>query len=194
MLVMKAGAPPGAPQLAIRDKTSDFSGLSIVDTRVMGNAEAATLYGPEFGVALGPWFMVGEYSTAKIDNYLMPSVKFDAWHLYTTWMLSGESYATRYRISDGEFKNVRPSRDFDPRGGGFGAWELGLRYAAIDLNDADFIGGEEDAASLALNWYLNRHLRLMFDWTRVLDTDGSSDVRLYAPDMNIFTLRSQLNF
>ncbi|MDR2214147.1 MAG: OprO/OprP family phosphate-selective porin, partial [Pseudomonadales bacterium] len=27
---------PGAPQLAIRDKTSDFSGLSIVDTRVMG--------------------------------------------------------------------------------------------------------------------------------------------------------------
>ena len=56
------------------------------------------------------------------------------------------------------------------------------------------MGGEEDALSLGLNWYLNRNVRIMADWTRILDTDESSLIRLYAPDMDIFTIRTQWNY
>jgi phosphate-selective porin OprO/OprP len=184
----------GTPELTIKDKTSDFSNLSIVNTHVMTNAESATLAGPEFGLAWGPLFVFGEYTDAKIDSYLTPSVDFSSWHLGATWALTGESYAARYRISDGEFKNIRPTRNFDFGSGAPGAWEIGARFASIDLNDGDFIGGEEDVGSMALNWYINRNVRFMFDWTRILDTDGSNAVRLYAPGMNIFTVRSQYAF
>jgi phosphate-selective porin OprO/OprP len=185
---------PGTPQLSIRDKTSDFSNLSIVDTHLMTNAESATLYGPEFGVALGPLFVVGEYTDATIKSHLMEPLDFSSWHVAATWTLTGETYAERYRIADGEFKNIRPIRNFDLETGGLGAWEVGARFASIDLNDGDFIAGQEDVGSMALNWYVNRNVRFMFDWTRILDTDGSSIVRLYAPGMDIFTLRSQYAF
>jgi phosphate-selective porin len=56
------------------------------------------------------------------------------------------------------------------------------------------MGGTEDALSIALNWYPNRSVRIMADWSRVLDTDESNTVRLFAQDMDIFTLRTQWNF
>jgi phosphate-selective porin len=56
------------------------------------------------------------------------------------------------------------------------------------------VGGEEDALSIALNWYPNRNVRIMADWSRILNTDESNQIRLYAPDMDIFTLRTQWNF
>ncbi|MDR0780660.1 MAG: hypothetical protein LBF16_08195, partial [Pseudomonadales bacterium] len=185
---------PGTPELVIRDKTADFSGLSIVNTGVMANAQSATLAGPEFGLALGSVFVAGEYTDAKIDRAFAPNVAFGAWHIGATWALTGESYAARYALGEGKFKNIRPARNFDLNTGAPGAWEIGARFASIDLNDGSFIGGQEDVGSLALNWYLNRNVRLMFDWTRILDTDGSNAIRLYAPDMNIYTLRSQFVF
>jgi phosphate-selective porin OprO/OprP len=188
------GIDSGTPQLNIKDKTSDFSNLSIVNAGVMNEAESATLQGPEFGLALGPLFVFGEYTAARIDSRQLQTLDFSAWHVAATWALTGESYAARYRISDGEFKNIRPIRNFDLENGGPGAWEIGARLAAIDLNDGSFIGGQEDVGSLALNWYVNRNLRFMADWSRILDTDGSNTVRLYAPGMDIFTLRSQYAF
>jgi hypothetical protein len=34
----------------------------------------------------------------------------------------------------------------------------------------------------------------MADWSRVLDTDESNTIRMFAQDMDIFTLRTQWNF
>ena len=97
-------------------------------------------------------------------------------------------------VDAGEFKAIRPNQYFDLSNGEFGAWEISARYASVDLNDGDIMGGEEDALSLGLNWYLNRNVRIMADWTRILDTDESSLIRLYAPDMDIFTIRTQWNY
>ena len=69
-----------------------------------------------------------------------------------------------------------------------------ILYPAIDLNDGNVMGGTEDALSIALNWYPNRSVRIMADWSRVLDTDESNTVRMFAQDMDIFTLRTQWNF
>jgi phosphate-selective porin OprO/OprP len=97
-------------------------------------------------------------------------------------------------MNSGEFKGLRPAKNFDWANGGIGAWEIAARYAAIDLNDGNVMGGTEDALSIALNWYPNRSVRIMADWSRVLDTDESNTIRMFAQDMDIFTLRTQWNF
>jgi phosphate-selective porin OprO/OprP len=53
--------------------------------------------------------------------------------------------------------------------GGWGAWEIAGRYSTIDLNDRlalanGIAGGRQTVYTLALNWYINRNVRLMFDY------------------------------
>lgn len=184
----------GSAPLRLRDKTSDFSSFSVVDTGMLSTATSVRMNGPEAAASFGPLFVFGEYSKADIARSGEPSLEFDGWHVAASWVLTGESYAERYRIDEGEFKNIRPAKPFSLRDGGIGAWEVAARLASIDLNDADIPGGEEDAVSLALNWYPNRNMRLMADWTRVIDTDESSLIRRYAPDTDILTLRTQWNY
>ena len=53
-----------------------------------------------------------------------------------------------------------------------GGWELAARHASINLCDGNFKDGEEDAVSLTLNWHPKCHIRLMLDWSSIVDTDG----------------------
>ncbi len=182
------------PSLKIKDKTTDFSALNIVNTGTLADAEAVTLFGPEFAAVWGSLYVFAEHTTTEVTRTAAPDLTFSGWHAAAAWSLTGESRAGRYSMSSGEFKGLRPSKHFDWANGGIGAWEIAARYATVDLNDADVVGGEEDALSIALNWYPNRNVRFMADWSRILDTDGSNTVRLYAPDMDIFTLRTQWNF
>ena len=183
-----------SPLFRIRDKTSDFSDLNIVNTGILPDVERVSMLGPEFAASFGPLFVFGEYTRASIERAAFSTLDFDAWHVAATWALTGESYANRYRLDEGEFKNIRPSRAFSARDGGWGGWEVGARLASIDLNDGDFVGGSEEVASLTLNWYLNRNMRIMADWSRILDTDASNSTRMLAKDMDIFTLRTQWNY
>jgi phosphate-selective porin OprO/OprP len=185
---------PATPTFSIKDKTTDFSALSIVNTGAIANADAVTLFGPELALAFGPLYVFAEYTDANISRSNAGDLNFDAWHIGTAWTLTGESRAERYRIDAGEFKNLRPASTFDLRKGDFGAVEIAARYAAINLNDGAFIGGEEEAASLALNWQPNYNVRLMLDWTHIMDTDGSNAIRQFAPDMDILTFRTQYNY
>ena len=49
-----------------------------------------------------------------------------------------------------------------------GAWEIAARYSYVNLNDGQGLnriqGGAMDGVSLALNWYLNNNMNIMFDW------------------------------
>lgn len=183
-----------SPALSIKDKTSDFSELSIVNTGTLAGAETATLYGPEFGVSAGRFYAFGEYNVAEIERRGAAGLDFSSWHVGAAWTLTGESRAARYRIDAGEFKNLRSEQNFAPGSGNFGVIELAARLASIDLNDGSVVGGKEDAASLSLNWYPNNNVRFLLDWTRILDTDGSNTIRQFAPDMDIVTLRTQYNY
>ena len=182
------------PSVRLRDKTTDFSELSIVNTGVLADAESATLFGPEIGASFGPLWLFAEHTSAQISRVANSGLDFSGWHAAAAWSLTGESRSSRYRIDAGEFKSLRPNNDFDLSNGTWGAFELSARYAEIDLTDGNIVGGEEDALSVGLNWYPNRNLRIMADWTRILDTDESNTVRMFAPDMNVFTLRTQWNY
>jgi phosphate-selective porin OprO/OprP len=194
--IRAAHRQPDAASSAVRmrDETTQFSNLRIVDTGQLTNVEGVTLYGPEAAVAYGPFSLSGEYNRAALSRSTVDDLSFESWHVAATWTLTGESRAAAYRIDAGEFKRLTGERDFSLADGGWGAWELAARYATIDLNDGAFVGGEEDAFSAALNWYVNTNVRLMFDYTRILDTDESNPVRTAVPGLNIYQMRVQYTF
>jgi phosphate-selective porin OprO/OprP len=57
------------------------------------------------------------------------------------------------------FKNGRNGLCFGP-----GAWEIAARYSYLDLNDGDVQGGILESETVGINWYLNTHLKIQFDY------------------------------
>ena len=182
--------PAASATVRIRHETTSFSELSIVDTAAIGGVDNVTLVGPEAVFATGPFSVAAEYNHARIEHALGAS-SFDAWHVAATWSLTGESRAAAYEIRDGEFKRLAPTQNFSP-GDAPGAWELAARYSSIDLSDGSIVGGEGKTITLGSNWYPNRNVRVMLDWTRVLESDDST--RAAAEGLDVLTLRAQITF
>ncbi len=72
-----------------------------------------------------------------------------------------------------------------------GAWEVGLRYSHIDLNDEGISGGEEDNITVGLNWYLNPNVRMMFNY---VNADLEDRAGIPDGDADIFQTRFQIDF
>jgi phosphate-selective porin OprO/OprP len=120
-------------------------------------------------------------------------LEFDSWHVSAAWALGGESRAENYALQQGEFKRLEPAADFSLGGGG-GTWELSARYAALNLDDGNTLGGRESTFTVGANWYANFNFRLMLDWTRVVDMDATNASLRAAEGMNILTVRAQYAF
>jgi phosphate-selective porin OprO/OprP len=89
---------------------------------------------------------------------------------------------------------------------GWGAWEIAARYGYNDLNDRDgrfrIQGGTLNTVAVALNWYLNPNMSLMFDWisgTRdnvpgQIGTGGGTNALTLPGTVNGFGIRTQISF
>lgn len=167
-------------------------------------------YGAEFMAAYGPLSVQAEYLGAHYDrradrlataraagNYAPggTSLDFDGYYVYGMWYLTGESRAASYSVS-----NIAGPATFGPiqikhplSAGGWGAWALGARYSALDLNYGPFQGsafanlmalapnasarsyianssvngGREEDVTVGLNWYPDYGVRIMANWTHV---------------------------
>lgn len=69
-----------------------------------------------------------------------------------------------------------------------GAWELILRYSNLDLNDGAILGGEMNAVTAGLNWYLSPAVRAIFNYgvAQVERVDGTGTLRDGAVDIAQF--------
>jgi phosphate-selective porin OprO/OprP len=47
---------------------------------------------------------------------------------------------------------------------GWGAWELGLRYQYLDLDEGGVRGGVLNNVTVGLNWYWNPNMKLQFNY------------------------------
>ena len=45
----------------------------------------------------------------------------------------------------------------------------------LDLTDGDITGGRERDATVGVNWYMNRYLKVMGNVVKVLEVDGPLD-------------------
>ena len=190
-----------------RDETTHMSNYRVVDTGSLSDLDSVVLYGPEAAVAVGPVWIFGEYSRELVRRNGIRNSNFSSGHIAVAWTLTGESRAANYKIKSGEFKSITPKQNFSLSKGGWGAWEVAMRYAYIDVSDGSatnpgsIYGGEEHQLSTALNWYVNQNVRFMFNWNHILETDVGSGASASlaatnheAKGMDVFTLRTQLNF
>lgn len=178
-----------------RYETTHMSDLYLSDTGTIADFKDITLAIFEGAVMAGPWSIQGEYGKASISRESSSDADFSAWYVQTAWTLTGESRS--YKGSDGEFKRLTPANNFDPSKGTWGAWELALRYDAIDLTDTDVLGGEQDRLTLNLNWYMNPNLRVLFGYSRSIDVTNGPLVTSSGgePDnVDVFNIRTQLAF
>jgi phosphate-selective porin OprO/OprP len=145
----------------------------------------------------GPFGLLGEY---LISDQVVSQGKASgdmhntAWEITGSWVLTGENAS---------YNGVTPRHPFDPRNGGWGAWQLAARYAALDVDKAAFpvFANPNTSASAAhawsagLNWYLNRNVRVNASCSRTTFTGGSGAGATVTkqPENAIFT-RIQLSF
>lgn len=122
---------------------------------------------PQFYYYAGPFGLIGEYARVSHDvarGTRSDKLSHDAWQLASTYVLTGE---------DNSFKSITPKNNFDLSKGTWGAWEIGLRYSELNIDDKAFEGAAgvryanatantEKAQSWAgsLNWYLNKNVKL----------------------------------
>jgi phosphate-selective porin OprO/OprP len=151
------------------------------------------LMGLELLYIWGPLSVQAEYGWNWIDNAigfapvggtLNPALAtaqnyvFNGGYVQLAYTLTGENRAYDKRIGTldryyygikGPYSPAWLVRDADGNlCCGPGAWEIAARYSYVNLNDGTGLnriaGGAMDGISVALNWYLNNNLSVMFDW------------------------------
>jgi phosphate-selective porin OprO/OprP len=154
----------------------------------------------------GPFSLLGEYvisdqSVSRIGTGPQPSAHLDnrAWDITVGWVLTGEdvSYSA----------GVIPRRNFDPRQGDWGAWQLVARYGELDVDRAAFPNFADPATSahqatewaVGLNWYLNRNVMVKSSFSHTTFSGGggggsTSPGIVTRKDENVLFTRFQLAF
>lgn len=150
---------------------SHVTNTRLVDTGSI-DADDFFRYGVEAAWVWGPWSLQGEYVGVDVNRATAgrPDLDFSGWYVYGSWFLTGESRA--YDVEEGAFGGIKPKAVLGK--GGLGAWEVALRYSALDLTDAaadpaGVVGGEEENLTVGLNWYPNANIRFMANYVHVLD-------------------------
>lgn len=177
--------PNDNDELRFRERPeSHVTNERLVDTGTLEEVDDFYLLGFETAGVLGPFSAQAEYIYADVSRD-DGDADFDGWYLYGSYVLTGESRP--YDAEDGTFGIIEPNTSFSE--GGFGAWEVGLRYSQIALNDGDIEGGREDNITVGLNWYPNDNIRFMLNYIY-----GEIDQADEDEEINIFQARAQVTW
>jgi len=148
----------------------------LVNTGAIPARHAETL-GAEFAVQRDNLLLEAEYQhigVQRSDGLADPH--FAGYYVSGTWVLTGERRA--YNGATAAFDAVPVAHPFNPRHGGWGAWELAARYSDMQLNfqpgapgtlqtGAAIRGGEETNLTAGVNWYPNSLARFMLEYQHV---------------------------
>jgi len=167
------------------------AGERLINTGDLADVDATTRGGLEAAWRAGPFSLEAEYLQAELDRANNANPSFGGYHVQGSWVLTGESRA----YGGGSFGGVSPA-------GPAGAWELAARYSHADLNDAGLRGGEQNNATLGLNWYATDQVRFMANAIAVDVTDSGAQasddqgnpITVGDEAPRIFLLRAQYSF
>lgn len=134
-----------------------------------------------------------EYQRVAVNRYNGPhdtafqDLTFDGYYVQASYYLTGESpnYYSRFAT----LWRVQPFKEFDLATGGWGAFEVALRYSHLDLDDGvgDLVhggirGGSADNITVGLNWYPTALTRVSVNYVHA-DIDNQSDTGLSEGDV-----------
>ena len=209
-----SGATPVTDQVVALGNTQELrvDGTKLINT---GNIDArhASTAGVEFAAQKSNLLLQAEYEDFEVQRSDpgISSPRFHGYYVSGTWVLTGE--ARKYNTQTAAFDAPAVDHPFSWADGAPGAWEIGLRYSDMDLNDhagaaltapaADAVrGGEEQNIDAALNWYPNSLVRFMLDYSHVRILRFSPNAALYqtptgaqiGQTYNTVSVRSQFAF
>ncbi len=186
-----------------RDETSKNSRLKLsalpesylTDKRLVSTPSFFTggmhMINPEWAVVLGPLSFQAEYVQAFVDADRSGDPGFWGGYVYGSYLLTGEHRT--YDMKKGIFCQVRPKGNFQFSGGGWGAWELGLRFSYVDLNGGRIRGGRENNVTAGLNWYIDPNIRMMINYIHANARDRATPL-IDNGNADIVQGRLQINF
>src|SRR5882762_6117625 len=175
---------------------------TLVSTGAIAGVSGAQVYSAEAAGTYGPLFFQGEYFWFNVDrNAFTPlsSLKFQGGYAEAAWVLTGETRL--YNPASASYGGIVPANPFSLSGGGWGAWEIAGRVSTIDLNDQlaaanGVAGGRQTIYTAALNWYVNRNVRFMFDYLHgdVAKQISATNAGNAGSKFDAFAMRTQVAF
>ena len=149
------------PAVSAGERIVDSDGAIIADNFWGMNLEAASIWGP---FAASAEYYYGDFGGTRTTG----ASDMEGFYLQGSYFLTGESR----RYKSGVFTSVKVK---DPLGGGgWGAWELGLRYSHTDLGAG--IGADSGATlTAALNWYVNNNMTFKLNYIKTFCDNGVTD-------------------
>lgn len=170
-----------------RNRNNSNFGPRYISSGGIGSAD--TMLGLEGLYVRGHLSLQGEWAVAEIDRQVGGSDAFQTYYASASWFITGEMRKLDVKKGAlGRTKVLRPVGD-----GGFGAFEVALRYDAADLTDIAGVttAGEYAAWTVGANWHLRDNVRLMANYTR-----SENDLPAPGVDVDVETLqfRAQYDF
>lgn len=166
-------------------------------------AGRAWRFSPQAYLYSGPFSAQAEYviSSQQLSNGgPVRTIEHKAWQLTLGRVLTGENAGAG---------GVTPARPFDPVAGNWGAWEIVVRAAGLDIDEAVFDGPgalanrnsnvtKDTSFGLGVNWYLTKSLKTALSVNRdTFDlTSGAAPAAsslLNDHELSVFS-RVQLSF
>ena len=134
----------------------------------ISDVDDTSLLGIEAALKLNSFSLQSEWIEADVDA--VTGGDLDGYYVQASYVLTGESRS--YDTATGVFKGVSPGSKFLDNGG-LGALEATLRLSNLDYTELN--GGDEaESWTLGFNWYLNKNVRALFNYTDV-DLDNGED-------------------
>ena len=149
------------PGVSEGDRIVDSDGSLKADDFLGMNLEAASIWGP---FSASAEYYYGDFDGTGVAG----NTDMEGFYVQGSYFLTGESR----RYKNGAFTSVKVK---DPvGGGGWGGWEVGLRYSSTDLGVG--IGADSgDVLTAALNWYVNNNMMFKLNYVKTFCDNGGSD-------------------
>ena len=139
-----------------------------VDTGLF-DADSAITYDVELSARSGPIWLASEFVTTAVSAPAAGDPTFFGYQVTASWIVTGEMRG--YNTRSGIFNRVPVARPVTQ--GGWGAWELAVRWSSLDLTDGAIEGGDMQILSLGVNWWLARAANVNVNFRNVnLDRFG----------------------
>ena len=177
------------PTLCSTKEVPHTTDVRFIDTGNIEGAQKETGYGLEAAGIFGPFHVASEAYWQKVGvGGGLEDPKFFGAYLEGGYFLTGESRG--YKA--GKFDRVKVNKPFGK--GGLGSFGINARWDYLDLTDAGFLGGKQNAYQASLNWKPVDYVLFGLNYAHIIYDDAAigADDRDYSVD--VIGLRSQVDF
>ena len=165
-------------------------------------ADSVLNYGAELAGVFGPFSAQAEYAKLELDTPFGDDPELEGYYVDLSWFLTGES--RKYKGDSGKFSRVTPKASVGD--GGWGAWQVAVRYDVVDLTDVNpesmgpltpGTGGEQESIIAGVNWHLNKYVKLMANYAHTEIEDSEQNFEITGStdnEIDSFQLRAQVDW